>query len=183
MAISSLPLDDVRAACAPWRRRYRCGAARGRARPARPWPWAQPRSAQATAPQRRCPLMRRTARENAPCALAALAGCAALAWLGLYGFAWNDYDNEARPAFDALVGGHLEQFLRLAPAYGGSLVERAPFALLAHRLGRAALPARLRGDRRLARLTHAQRAASAAASWHRARRVRRQPDHPSRAGS
>jgi hypothetical protein len=79
--------------------------------------------------------MRRTARENAPCALAALAGCAALAWLGLYGFAWNDYDNEARPAFDALVGGHLEQFLRLAPAYGGSLVERAPFALLAHRLG------------------------------------------------
>jgi Glycosyltransferase family 87 len=79
--------------------------------------------------------MRRTARENAPCALAALAGCAALAWLGLYGFAWNDYDNEARPAFDALVGGHLEQFLRLAPAYGGSLVERAPFALLAHQLG------------------------------------------------
>ena len=60
----------------------------------------------------------------------ALAGCAALAWLGLYGFAWNDYDNEARAAFDALVHGHVEQFLRLAPAYGGSLVERAPFALI-----------------------------------------------------
>jgi hypothetical protein len=60
----------------------------------------------------------------------AAAGCSALAWLGLYGFAWNDYDNEARPAVDALVHGHLSEFLRLAPAYGGSLVERAPFALL-----------------------------------------------------
>jgi hypothetical protein len=60
----------------------------------------------------------------------ALAGCAVLAWLGLYGFAWNDYDNEARAAFDALVHGHVAQFLRLAPAYGGSLVERAPFALI-----------------------------------------------------
>jgi hypothetical protein len=79
--------------------------------------------------------MRRIARENGPCALLALGGCAALAWLGLYGFAWNDYETEARPAFDALVHGHLEQFLRLAPAYGGSLVERAPFALLAHLSG------------------------------------------------
>jgi hypothetical protein len=70
------------------------------------------------------------ARENAPCALMALAGCAALAWLGLYGFGWNDYDNEARAAFDALTQGHVEQFLRLAPAYGGSLVERAPFSLI-----------------------------------------------------
>jgi hypothetical protein len=70
------------------------------------------------------------ARENAPCALMALTGCAVLAWLGLYGFAWNDYDNEARAAFDALAQGHVEQFLRLAPAYGGSLVERAPFALI-----------------------------------------------------
>lgn len=60
----------------------------------------------------------------------ALAGCAALAWLGLYGFSWNDYDNEARAAFDALVHGNVGQFLRLAPAYGGSLVERAPFALI-----------------------------------------------------
>jgi hypothetical protein len=53
-----------------------------------------------------------------------------MAWLGLYGFAWNDYDTEARPAFDALVHGHLLDFLRLAPGYGGSLVERAPFALI-----------------------------------------------------
>jgi Glycosyltransferase family 87 len=69
-------------------------------------------------------------RENALCASLAGAGSAALAWLGLYGFAWNDYDNEARPAFDALVHGHGLEFLRLVPAYGGSLVERAPFALI-----------------------------------------------------
>jgi hypothetical protein len=53
-----------------------------------------------------------------------------MAWLGLYGFAWTDYEHEAQPAFDALVRGHLVEFLQLAPAYGGSLVLRAPFALL-----------------------------------------------------
>jgi hypothetical protein len=53
-----------------------------------------------------------------------------MAWLGLYGFAWNDYDTEARPAIEALLHGHLQEFLRLAPAYGGSLLERAPFALM-----------------------------------------------------
>jgi hypothetical protein len=74
--------------------------------------------------------VRRVLRENAACALTAAAGSAALAWLGLYGFAWNDYENEARPAMEALTHGHVAEFLRLAPAYGGSLVERAPFALL-----------------------------------------------------
>jgi Glycosyltransferase family 87 len=74
--------------------------------------------------------MPRVARENALCALAALAGCTALAWLGLVGFAWSDYETEAKPAFDALLHGQLTQFLRLAPVYGGSLVERAPFAVL-----------------------------------------------------
>jgi hypothetical protein len=69
-------------------------------------------------------------RDNALCAFAAGLSSAAMAWLGLYGFAWSDYDNEARPAFDALVHGHMLEFLRLAPAYGGSLVERAPFALI-----------------------------------------------------
>ncbi|HEY2142513.1 MAG TPA: glycosyltransferase 87 family protein [Solirubrobacteraceae bacterium] len=69
-------------------------------------------------------------RENVLCAFMATLGCATMAWLGLYGFGWNDYDNEARPAFDALVHGHLLDFLRLAPGYGGSLVERAPFALI-----------------------------------------------------
>jgi hypothetical protein len=74
--------------------------------------------------------MRRLLRENALCALMASTGCATLAWLGLYGFGWNDYEVEAKPAFDALVHGHLSSFLQLAPAYGGSLVERAPFALI-----------------------------------------------------
>ncbi len=69
-------------------------------------------------------------RENALCAFLAGAATATMAWLGLYGFVWSDYDEEARPAFDALTHGHVAEFLRLAPAYGGSLVERAPFALM-----------------------------------------------------
>ncbi|HEY2217186.1 MAG TPA: glycosyltransferase 87 family protein [Solirubrobacteraceae bacterium] len=71
--------------------------------------------------------------------LAALAGCALLAWLGLKGFIWSDYETEAKPAFDALTHGHLSEFLRLAPAYGGSLVERAPFALIPNLWGGGAL--------------------------------------------
>jgi hypothetical protein len=74
--------------------------------------------------------MRRLIRENALCALMAGVGCATMGWLGLYGFGWNDYETEARPAFEALAHGHVLSFLRLAPAYGGSLVERAPFALV-----------------------------------------------------
>jgi len=83
--------------------------------------------------------MRRAIRENATCALLALCGCATLAWLGLYGFAWNDYEVEAGPALQALAAGHLSAFLHLAPAYGGSLLERAPFALLPGLWGGGAL--------------------------------------------
>lgn len=72
----------------------------------------------------------RAARANALCAPAAAGGSAALAWLGLTGFAWSDYEVEARPALEALVHGHLTEFLQLTPAYGGSLLLRAPFALL-----------------------------------------------------
>ena len=71
-------------------------------------------------------------------ALAAL-GAALCGWLGLASFAWNDYETEARPAFEALAGGHLSSFLQLAPAYGGSLVLRAPFALLPGLWGGGAL--------------------------------------------
>jgi hypothetical protein len=60
--------------------------------------------------------MRRILRENALCALVAVSSCAVMAWLGLYSFAWNDYEAEAKPAFEALVHGHLASFLRLAPA-------------------------------------------------------------------
>jgi hypothetical protein len=79
--------------------------------------------------------MRKVLRENRlALGLAALASWA-MAWLGLYGMAWNNYEYEAQPAFGALGHGHLLQFLRLAPAYGGSLIERAPFALLADAAG------------------------------------------------
>ncbi len=74
--------------------------------------------------------MRRALLGNAMPALMVALASAAVAWLGLYGYAWNDYDNEVRPAFQALLAGHLGRFLSLAPAYGGSLVERAPFAMV-----------------------------------------------------
>jgi len=73
--------------------------------------------------------MHSRAREHAvPIAAAALA-LVIVGWLALYGWALTDYDFEVRPAFDALVQGHLLRFLELAPAYGGSLVIRAPFVL------------------------------------------------------
>jgi Glycosyltransferase family 87 len=73
--------------------------------------------------------MWRRVRENVLCAFMAGVGCATMAWLGLYGFGWNDYEMEAQPSFEALAHGHILSFLRLAPAYSGSLIERAPFAL------------------------------------------------------
>jgi hypothetical protein len=83
--------------------------------------------------------MGRALRENATSALLALAGCSAMAWLGLYGPGWNDYEVEARPAFEALAHGQLGDFLKLAPVYGGSLIERAPFAALPGLWGGGAL--------------------------------------------
>ena len=66
-------------------------------------------------------------------------GCArrhaAVAWLGLIDFAWSDYDTEAAPAMKALSGGDVSGFFQQAPAYGGSLILRAPFALAASALG------------------------------------------------
>lgn len=70
-------------------------------------------------------------RAGAPWLALASIGPATLAWLGLRDFAWNDYDNEARASVTALVHGHIGSFFELAPIYGGSLLERAPFAVLA----------------------------------------------------
>jgi hypothetical protein len=72
---------------------------------------------------------------------AALAGISVpvMAWLTLYGYGWNDYGTEAQPAFAALVAGHVGRFLASVPAYGGSLVERAPFAALPALWGGGAL--------------------------------------------
>ncbi len=78
-------------------------------------------------------------RENAVILSLALVAVATVAWLTLYGFAWNDYDNEVAPAYAALVAGHVSLFLRLAPAYGGSVILRAPFALLPGLWGGGAL--------------------------------------------
>src|SRR4051812_22404326 len=70
------------------------------------------------------------ARQHLPSLSFAVVASLAMSWLGLYGFAWNDFDDEALPSFEALVHGHVGDFLQSAPAYGGSLIERAPFALL-----------------------------------------------------
>jgi hypothetical protein len=53
-----------------------------------------------------------------------------MSWLGLYGFAWNDYDTTASAAFLALVQGHVARFVELLPHNAGSFEMRAPFALV-----------------------------------------------------
>jgi hypothetical protein len=58
-------------------------------------------------------------------------GCATvLAALGMLTPAFTDYELEAEPALQALRAGDWVAFLEQAPAYGGSLVLRAPFAFL-----------------------------------------------------
>ena len=92
-------------------------------------------------------------RSLVPWALAALAGTYLVSWNGLHGFAFNDYDAEAAPAYAALVHGHVADFFGLAPSYGGSLLLRSPFALLTQLWGggelavfrAAALPCLLAG--------------------------------------
>ena len=69
-------------------------------------------------------------RRLGPWALLALAGMALLVWLGLGGFAFSDYDREVAPSYLALAHGDVGGFLSLAPAYGGSLIMRAPLAML-----------------------------------------------------
>ncbi len=60
---------------------------------------------------------------------------AAAVWLRNWPVASNDFGVEAAAAYRALVHGHPLAFLRLAPAYGGSLELRSPFALLSAALG------------------------------------------------
>ncbi|MDQ6805851.1 MAG: glycosyltransferase 87 family protein [Actinomycetota bacterium] len=68
--------------------------------------------------------------EHAVAVAAAGLAISVFAWWGLNGWAFNDYNAEARPAIDALVNGHVLHFLQAAPAYGGSLMMRAPFVLV-----------------------------------------------------
>jgi hypothetical protein len=60
---------------------------------------------------------------------------AALLWAWYWNARDNDFGHEAARSFHALLHGHLATFLSNAPAYGASLILRAPFALpasLAH---------------------------------------------------
>ncbi|HWC25757.1 MAG TPA: hypothetical protein VG474_04150 [Solirubrobacteraceae bacterium] len=79
--------------------------------------------------------MRTQIHRAAPWLAAAIGGVAIMSWLSLQGFAWNDYEVEAAPAFAALLAGDVEGFLARAPAYGGSMVLRAPFAAAVAAIG------------------------------------------------
>jgi hypothetical protein len=68
-------------------------------------------------------------RENAFAASAAAVVLLVVSWLAFSTWGYGDWGSEARPAFDALLAGHLQQFLQLAPLYGGSLILRAPFVM------------------------------------------------------
>jgi hypothetical protein len=74
--------------------------------------------------------MRPRARELVGPAAAALLGAFALAALGLQTMAFTDYEIEAEPSLLSLRDGDPSGFLHHLPAYGGSLILRAPFALL-----------------------------------------------------
>ena len=74
--------------------------------------------------------MRTPARALALPAAVALAGALVLAVLGLQTMAFTDYEVEAEPSLLALRHGHPLAFFAHLPAYGGSLILRAPFALL-----------------------------------------------------
>jgi hypothetical protein len=67
--------------------------------------------------------------------LVAILAVAVNLWLGLQGHSWADWAYEARPSVNALLAGHVNAFFRLAPAYGGSLLLRAPFMELARLCG------------------------------------------------
>ena len=62
-------------------------------------------------------------------ALAATTLATLLAKAGLLTTAFTDYEAEAEPALTLLRGGDLVGFVQALPAYGGSLILRAPFAL------------------------------------------------------
>lgn len=75
-------------------------------------------------------LMGARARELALPAAIALLGALALAAEGLRTMAFTDYEVEAEPSLLALRHGDLAGFVHHLPAYGGSLILRAPFAVL-----------------------------------------------------
>jgi hypothetical protein len=74
--------------------------------------------------------MRARARELwLPAVVAGACGTGLMA-LGMLSPAFSDFELEAEPSLRALREGDVDGFLTLAPVYGGSLIMRAPFALL-----------------------------------------------------
>ena len=69
-------------------------------------------------------------REDGPVLAVGIAALLAISWFGLRGTSWPDWMFEAHSSVAALLGGHVHTFLQEAPAYGGSLILRAPFMLL-----------------------------------------------------
>lgn len=80
-------------------------------------------------------------RRLLPAAAFAVAAGVVLAWQGLIGPDFTDYQLEAEPAIDALRAGDLGGFLARLPAYGGSLILRAPFVLAGELAGGGATAA------------------------------------------
>ena len=133
-----------------------------------------------------------SARER-PVRLLAGAGIATMAWLGLYGFAWSDYETEARagvrgararpPARVPAPRARLRRLARRARA-----VRAATRAVGRRRTGglpdgRVALPAGRRGARGVARRRCAPPDGSTLCARGGARSVRRQPTHAESARS
>jgi hypothetical protein len=79
-------------------------------------------------------MLRRSLRLLAPSSLAAVA-LWTMASMTLLTVAFTDYEVEALPSVAALLHGNAQGFLDHLPAYGGSLVIRAPFAWFADALG------------------------------------------------
>jgi hypothetical protein len=69
-------------------------------------------------------------RQVAGAVLAAAGACFAFVILAMRSTSLTDYSIEAEPAVQALREWRLAEFGELAPAYGGSLLLRAPFAFL-----------------------------------------------------
>jgi hypothetical protein len=69
-------------------------------------------------------------RELAAAVLVTAAATLMVATFGLHDWRTGDWSTEAKAAVDALRQGHIASFLSLSPAYGGSLVLRAPFILV-----------------------------------------------------
>jgi hypothetical protein len=74
--------------------------------------------------------MSASSKQVAAAVLAAVGACVGYAIVAMPTTALTDYSIEAEPAVQALRDGRIGEFGQLAPAYGGSLILRAPFAAL-----------------------------------------------------